>query len=57
MGIKNGLNHSWKAWGHWNNFKEILALVGYWPFLPGSGGGMVTFIWTAADGWSAPAFG
>ena len=35
--------------------KRILALIGYWPFLPGSGGGAVMFIWTAAEGWSAPA--
>src|SRR4051812_41360454 len=55
MGIKKGLDHSWKAWGHWNNVKELLSLAGYWPLLPGWGGGAVTFIWTAAAGWSAPA--
>lgn len=54
MGIKKGLDHSWKAWGHWNNVKELLSLLGYWPFISGGSGGALTFFWTAADGWSAP---
>jgi hypothetical protein len=55
MSIKKGLDHSWKAWGHWNNIKELLSLVGYWPLLPGGGGGALTFLWAATDGWSPPA--
>lgn len=29
MRIKKGLDHSWKAWGHWNNVKELLDLFGW----------------------------
>ena len=55
MQVKKGLNRSWKAWGHWNNVKEILALLGFWPipFTPGGAG--LTFVWAAIDGWSPAA--
>ncbi|TWB01778.1 hypothetical protein [Bradyrhizobium stylosanthis] len=29
MGIKNGLSRSWRAWGQWNNIKELLDLFGW----------------------------
>jgi Zn-dependent protease with chaperone function len=29
MGIKSTLEKAWRIWGHWNNFKELLDLLGW----------------------------
>ncbi|MBR1216304.1 hypothetical protein [Bradyrhizobium sp. JYMT SZCCT0180] len=55
MVVKKGFDRSWKAWGHWNNIKELLSLIGFWPLLPGGSGGAAMLIFTADYGWSAPA--
>jgi hypothetical protein len=50
MGWKEGFGRSWKVWGHWNNFKEILELFGWKEWLR-------NWIWNSLTGGVVTAAG